>query len=428
MLTTVQEVKMGNERKFIVALHDSDGNLISSRECWASIKKVQIEKKNYYLLFDYEGHNIEEVFKYINFHMEGAADNYKYTLTKLLKQLYEFSFILNKSLRFFAHSDFLKLSEFLAGGKESTDLTMSTSNFKSQEIIIKCLSCYKQFLRFNRYDNWKQVDSQIAKASVLNRQNNTECPKFISQADMKRIHAYVINDNLIDEETRLKYDALYRLLYSTGLRIGEALGLTLQDLKTSYVDGDYIYYLIIRNRLSDNKNQKAKTCMNIASENDYLNPSYSIRGFGFQTVGVPKSVYLDILKYFDAVSFRTHRERKKMPFADDAEHSHEDNFYIFQNRYKTTPLSVDVLRKYTRQMFIKLGIPVDDNIRSSNLLHRFRHGFCMYLLYVADMPAAKAITFTRHTSIEGLAPYINPTEEMIIDILEEATEGIDNYE
>ena len=78
-----------------------------------------------------------------------------------------------------------------------------------------------------------------------------------------------------------------------------------------------------------------------------------------------------------------------------------------------------ILRNDIREIFEGCNIPLDSNSKSSNLCHRFRHGFIMQLLYVKNMPLELAIKYSRHTTVEGLEPYNNPTDEYLISKLNE---------
>ena len=78
-------------------------------------------------------------------------------------------------------------------------------------------------------------------------------------------------------------------------------------------------------------------------------------------------------------------------------------------------------------MFEAVGLSVDTEKRDLNLFHRFRHGFCMWLIYVKKMPLSQAIIYTRHRDVSGVQPYLNPTPEMIREVIEQAQEGIDVY-
>ena len=73
-------------------------------------------------------------------------------------------------------------------------------------------------------------------------------------------------------------------------------------------------------------------------------------------------------------------------------------------------------------MFEYFHIPIDSMKRRNNLLHRFRHGYIMHLLYVVGWPAETVIKYSRHTSTASLEPYNNPTDEQLGALLDEMDE------
>ena len=249
------------------------------------------------------------------------------------------------------------------------------------------------------------------------------CPKFISLYEMKLILNYISNDNSLSYETKLKYSLIYRLMFNRGLRIGEVLGLTFEDFIKLHTDNGIIYKILIRNRYSDNSSQRAKRCLPMNGGYTYNSPEYLSYNVGYQQVFINEEFYGDIMEYFDIMSARFKKEGKEMTKADSVD-GQNTNWYIFYNLNKATPLNKDIFSVYTKKIFKKLGIQIDENKRNNNLFHRFRHGFCMYLLFVEKIPPIEACKLTRHRNMESLSVYNNPTEEMIIKLLEKVEEGI----
>lgn len=64
---------------------------------------------------------------------------------------------------------------------------------------------------------------------------------------------------------------IIRLMFECGLRIGETLGLTSDDLVMEQEGNIFVSVAYITNRLSDNKDQQAKTCMKVKDEKN-INP------------------------------------------------------------------------------------------------------------------------------------------------------------
>lgn len=88
-------------------------------------------------------------------------------------------------------------------------------------------------------------------------------------------------------------------------------------------------------------------------------------------------------------------------------------------------MSKDILYNYTREAFKDLNIHIDKYGRTNNLFYRFRHGFCMYLLYVEKIPPLQICKLARCNDTKGLDVYDSPTEEMIADLKNNS--GQENY-
>ena len=66
---------------------------------------------------------------------------------------------------------------------------------------------------------------------------------------MSLILNYIDSDDSLDKETKMKYSLIFKLMFNKGLRIGEVLGITIEDFEEVYSnEGDLYYKLYIRNR------------------------------------------------------------------------------------------------------------------------------------------------------------------------------------
>lgn len=426
MPRTIEEIRSGINRKFRVRELDGDGNQIRCFEVWYTPKMLKIGGFTYLFLFDKDGNLNEDVYRYVNFRMQSASLNYRRQIINSLKQLYEFSACIQKEIKDFTYSDFVYYQQFLRGyADNSNDTGLYMYEVKSTAAIKINLFQVKQYIARKHYGNEDCIARICTKVDSGREKSNLDCPLFISYAQMLEIHEYLKNDTSIPALTRAEYRAIYDLEYFSGLRNGEALGLTLQDLvKTYNSDGEPIYKAIIRNRVSDNRRQLAKRVVSVTNTKAYHSREYrSKKHSGYQEVLLREDVYNEIMDYFDLCMGKFHRRGLKPAPADNVKDDGEENYYIFNNAHKNTPLDYKTLCEYTRKMFKALGIPVDTGSREHNLLHRFRHGFCMYLLFVKKMPAEQVIIFSRHASINSLLPYMNPTEEMLEELYHAVWEG-----
>ena len=335
--------------------------------------------------------------------------------------LYEFAAIIEKEVKNFDFNDFVKFQYFLQGNINlSYSYSLQTYQSKESYVVMRHLNIVKSFLKFSHYENYEAIENVIDGKFEKNSYKNHTCPKFISISDMSKIFIYLASDKTISFETRLKYECIFRIMYESGARIGEVLGLTLEDfsLERREVDGQLVCSIKVRNRLSDSEVQCAKTCITIFDRKDYNLSTYKTLGPGFQIIVINEDLYRNIMDYFDSYCGRLQNDKKQPAIADIVENSQSSNYYIFGNEYSNTCLNKKILERYTRKMFIDLKIPVDEGNRFNNLFHRFRHGFVMNLLYEQKLTETEAIMFTRHTSTRSLAPYNNPTEDTIINSLE----------
>ena len=425
---TTEEKRQGNHTYYVVSEYDGDGHPIGSKRIvYHLIKSLKTDDAFTIFIFDDNGIDLKKAYHFLNDRKAGIADSSRLALAKELRVFFDYADIIEKPLNQFNYTDFIKLSGFLEGhcqnSPESIFYLDTDKNVTSVNSILRTL---QQYLKYCRSQNQKIIDRVVTK-SAMPRGKNSECPRFISYADMMRIHRYTLNDASLSEETRKKYDVIYRMMFDCGLRIGECLGATVEDFKAGYnSEGELVHYFIVRNRASDRLSQHAKRCMQTKSKVAYESPNYRIKNYGYQEVLIPETLYTDIMDYYDKATMRFYREDRYMPEADSVT-SDDKNYYIFANENVPTPLDKRVFSIYTRSMFEAVGLSVDTEKRDLNLFHRFRHGFCMWLIYVKKMPLSQAIIYTRHRDVSGVQPYLNPTPEMIREVIEQAQEGIDVY-
>ena len=199
------------------------------------------------------------------------------------------------------------------------------------------------------------------------------------------------------------------------------LGLTLEDIIKPSQETYNACIIVIRNRCSDNKYQKAKTCMNVTSKNDYFLPDYTnTESYGYQTVINNEQMYEDIMDYIElSEKYFKKKKLKIRAAADSVTNTIKNNRYIFLNERTPTPLSYIQINKEVRKLFVSCGLEVDKITRRNNVSHRLRHGFVMNLLYEKKIPAEAVAKLSRHSSTKSLEAYNNPTKEQKIRMMNE---------
>jgi integrase/recombinase XerD len=208
-------------------------------------------------------------------------------------------------------------------------------------------------------------------------------------------------------------------MYGTGLRIGEVLGLTVEDIEK--YDTEDSYKLILRNRLSDKKYQLAKGCISVKNKSTYSSSEYKTKNKGYEELIIVGNIKILLDEYISMSTNVFNTSEKvisniaKFATADNVTFKNLNNRYIFLNK-NGTPLSSSGWNKFLKTVFNAVGIPIDKYSKTENLNHRFRHGYAMLLKqngYSLDDIKHKM----RHNNISSTQIYARNTEK---DILENA--------
>lgn len=211
-------------------------------------------------------------------------------------------------------------------------------------------------------------------------------------------------------------------MFETGLRIGEVLGLTFEDVVSEKFEDNYYPVVYIRNRLTDKPYQRAKTCMNITNTKQYKSKDYQVKNYGYQLVIISEEL-MDLIDIYieehHARSRRLHPKSYQAHVKADqvaiVGRYNEDNYYIFINNL-AKPISSHLWNITLRKIFKDTGLVVNQKVRKDNLNHRFRHGFAMYHVQYFGLDSLQLKELLRHRSIESVAHYYNPTLEDAIKI------------
>ena len=413
-----------------------------------TIDFVRVNKKhnefNYLFLIDTNGYVIDDVYNFLNIEYKYNSINSREQILTFLKLLYSFQAIIGKQFEKFDRKDIDLLSSFIQG--ESIE-----GNFISFKLVTKrSISTHNQYFNIMRnYFRYLKIKNKILfekktvavqkggygmmahskKNTVTTYTTNKSrhqsfkvfIPRFIKLSEFHRIVEFIDNQNK-SKLLKLRNRIIIELMYRNGLRIGEVLGLTLEDLVTHADDKDS-YVVYIRNRLSDKEYQKAKTCYKVKSKDDYTSYNYNEEDIGYQTVLIRKDLKDMIDKYIKLstnimkVSDTVLDNIMNFATADCVTKKLKENRYIFLNK-NGTPLSTSGWNKELKFIFQKLKIECDSKKRKNNLNHRFRHGFAIFLIQ-NGYPIDQVQQFLRHANISSTVIYTRPTKE---DILKKSAE------
>ncbi len=451
-MITITEKKLGNEVYYIKTVTD-DSRIISEQRIHPQSAVVSRNGKDYYLLYNSDMEVDSKAFTYINVSISERSHNTQIKAVEALKFLVAFEELVGKPLEVFLPADITSLKYFLHGyAPEGQTCTMDLTTVRSNVTVNGYLSVYRGYLQFLGIDKhplfqttakqsrpFQGADKYTMKSQAYRANDRTpkkfvEVPKYISVDEFIKILEYV----------RAKYDAeveiIIRLMYQCGLRIGEVLGLTADDLtmmktddlpqRTAYdYKSSYVPIAFLRNRVSDTQYQNAKSCMKVVSKRQYQTEDYNTYNYGYQFVIVPQDLFDLINEYIEKQHVlareKSHNRYYEKTLADrvrPAEDYEDDNYYIFINS-KGTPLSASSWNQTLREIFSAVGIIVDKNKRKNNLNHRFRHGFAMFNVIYCHTDAATLADLLRHRSLGSVMCYYNPT---ISDQIELKTAAIES--
>ncbi|MGG1555645.1 tyrosine-type recombinase/integrase [Paenibacillus ferrarius] len=381
----------------------------------------------YIFLYDAAMTPISEVFDYLNFELQASSPNHRYLAATALKLLYSFLALYQLQLKNLTKNDVNNLILFLLGHPMKGtlfDLDMKTQ--RSNVTVNTYLAVFRSFVTFLNLSNSvllkksgksKLIQIPTSDIAIKIEQYETSLrkykpehstPRYISVDDFKNLL------NVIRSEYSPREECLVRLMFENGLRIGEVLGLTNEDI----VENEKGAYLYLRNRCSDSPDQLAKSCMTVTKKNQYKSEPYKTEGVGYQKVFVSKGLMEKINDYVneyhqgDSSKFESNYNHYSI--ADAVDKNTDHNFYIFINSIGK-PLSGNLWGKTLRDIFIKAGLNVDKDHRETNLSHRFRHGFAMFMVRYKKITEYNLMLLLRHNSIASVKHYYRPTDKEITE-------------
>ena len=435
----ITERRHGNELYFEKEVA-ADGKSVTTeiRYRTAVVRKGQ---DDYYMIYDAQMRVVSDAFGYVNFGMTAKSDNSRLKAQQALKLLFSFESIIGKRLAEFTLADIAALKCFLHGFSPKGQLyQFQTETVRSNRTVNSYLSIYRQFLSSQGIEESVLQKKRAVSVSTGSEYAPTpvkmeryEANEAVSQNPFLEVPMYVSVEEFkrIISAVRAHYDVrdeiIIRLMFQCGLRIGEVLGLTGEDVTMEKCADKYAAVAYIRNRITDSIDQRAKTCMNVYDRKQYAGRDYNTRDYGYQTVVLPQDLYDLLNDYIEERHVKARsscsKDRYYRKAAADSVRGEEDNYYIFLNSIGT-PLHSHTWNKRLRAIMTEADIPLDYGKREHNLNHRFRHGYAMFNVQYLNCKEVDLAERMRHRSVLSVYQYYRPTVSEQIKMKAEFAESL----
>lgn len=423
------EEKNGTKSIYYKVIYDEiEGKEISKAKVEIPLHIKEINGQTRFILYDDEMNVLSTPTSYINFHLKGTPNSKKLAATAL-RLLYIFLALSGYSIDELEFNQLKQLNVFLLGINSNPE-NYKTITVRTNETVNNYLAVYRAYFKANGFKSEALFDSKTIK--VLNQFGNDsigesehitytnnvrtgnykskEVPKHIRPDDFNKLY------DLAKKNEDILAQCIMRLMYCHGLRIGEVLGLTIEDVYEKKDENDGFLYPVValRNRVSDKNFQYAKNLGHIFNTSYYDTKRYKDTKV---EVAIDYPLFDLLCDYIESA----HKKAKKdypenyaTGIADivTSDFENETNHYIFLNKWGRV-LSGQTWGLKLKEYFTLCSIHVDKKCKESNLSHRFRHGYAMMHAYYRKNPYDLAMLADkmRHKNPKTTMKYFSPTLE-----------------
>lgn len=410
----------------------STGEIILIKNVTCPLKKVEENGFTYFILYNDSMQPIRDAFEYLNYDLRNTPFTSRSKAAFSLSLLYCFLSLSACDIKHIDYSVFNQLQMFLQGLGVNDSGSLKTT--RSANTINSYFATYRNYFRKRRIHceplfatkkirhefclpemDIPQSQDQISYSSNLKakRPNVDTTPKYIGPNDFRKLYKLALRNN--DKEAQV----LMHLMYGYGLRLGECLGLTTEDIQEIRIDGEYVPVIFIRNRLSDKRFQFAKGLQHPISKEQYHSKDYTASRHRIIITYDFYEFLIDYINEAHGAAMEKYPANYEAGAADIVSYRDKPDFnhYVFLNRYGKI-LSDQTWNNKLRRYFVEAGIPIDAEFRENNLSHRFRHGFAMFHARFSEHPVnvLELQKMMRHKSISSTMVYYNPTPEDELEI------------
>ncbi|MBJ8054424.1 site-specific integrase [Bacillus cereus] len=379
-----------------------------------------------------------ETYKYLNGELENEGFSKRELALRALKLLYSYIELFNTEIRYLDVDDKNKIITFLQGGQGIGQyISYDFKTVRKNDTVNSYFGVYRSFFRYlgikgSVFEETSGIKKIIGSGSAFHSKVNAiEVQKYsmnLKEVKTKLVPKYIKYSEysdvlrLIEDEYTLREKIIVKLMYEYGLRIGEVLGLTLEDIQGEDITKQKgNCRLILRNRFTDNHWQYAKGCLKVISRDNYNNEMYHTEGGGFQTINISSTTFDLIQEYIDettssfSMSDKAYQNYSEKNIADKVSQIDIDrNAYVFLSK-NYTPISGGAWNMIMKKIFQEVGLKIDRGKKTDNLNHRFRHGFAMFKVLHEGFDEIKLAYVMRHSNTSSVKTYFNPTEDDLID-------------
>lgn len=424
-MITVSEISNSSGNYYIIEEHIGPATLRERVAYYA--RTAEQDGKTAMCIFDSNLNPVSAVYDFLNGAIGNEPQNTREKAMYALKYLYSYLGIMKKQLEDLTETDIKGLIDFLHGySYTGNEYTFVLKTKRSAQTINQYLAVFREFMSaegiecpalFMTAGTWSRMTETGSGVSYTTRYKinekqavHNEVPKYISINEFQNIIGVI----RMNPDYTLRDEIIVRLMFENGLRIGEVLGLTTDDVVTEETKEGVQTVVYIRNRKSDSRYQSAKTVINVRDTSQYRSREYKTENYGWQYVIISDSLAECIDSYINeahSAAMQSHKDNYVDAKADRVRQSkpyEEENAYIFLNKHGRR-LTQQMWNVTLRKIFKDAGIPVDKGTKENNLNHRFRHGCAMYHIQYLHYGPMEVMALLRHHSIVSGECYFRPT-------------------
>jgi integrase/recombinase XerD len=428
MISITEEKKNGNSF-YIKRIGDAVQILDYAR------RETVLDGYKYIYLIDHNERIVQSIFRYSNIEKRNDNESERDQLISAIRILSIFSEFIDQKVVEFDDNDWKAFSYFLRGiSCDGFQYKMDLITRRSSATCNVYFSHIRGYLRYiGAPDNdflkstvvrleggtvgkygFSKKQSHIKYKYSLSGDQNSYRPEGITIEQFRNL---IFCNREIGGPFAFRNEIILILLYCYGLRIGEILGMTIEDLHEEERTGPFI---ILTNRETDKKQQHSK---------GLYSGYYEVSCRGVERNDTDSRWESKI--YMDPVHFRMINDYLKesrdvfghtpkfcsnvLSVTATALNSDGKNQYVFLSK-NGTPLSYSGWNKTIRNLFTCAGIPVDYKTKRNNTSHRLRSGTATYLIDDLGLGSRDVQKYMRHRSASSIEPYYRPTEERVREL------------